>query len=161
MTTATLDSLEVDFRAWLAADSGVAALVGNNAFFTAVAPRLDGYFIGTRVDQKDAMHTTSIGPGHAVQARIVVACCYKGVDPVNDYAQAKAVAQAVKARVNQVNGTWQMGNTWVYQMSIDEQIEGEQGKTETDDPFNFHAGTSSGIQQVQVPVALHYWSPNC
>ena len=159
-----LDTLEQDFRAWLASDQtptvGIAALVGMNVFFTAIPTRANGGFIGTRCARKDAVHTTSIGGGHLALAKIIVSCCFKGADPVADYIAAKAIAQAVKALVNSVNGTWIMGNTKIFALSLDDNIEEGQGDTEKDDEFNFHAGTSSGIQCVRVAVAFHYWSPN-
>ena len=162
------DTLEEDFRAWLAADPTVAGLVTSaaggapvpNVYFTAVPTRVNGGFIGTRCARKDAVHTTSIGGGHLTLAKIVCWCCYKGPDPAANYTQAKAIAQAVKARVNQVNGTWVMGNTTVYNENLADSIEDGQGDTERDDEFSFHAGTSSGIQAVKVAVAFHYWSPN-
>lgn len=164
-----IDTLEEDFRAWLAADgtpiTGVAALVGINVYFTGIPTKIDGGFIGLRCGRKDGVQTTDIGGGKLTLARLTAACCFKGPDPVLNYVNAKQIAQAVKSRVNTANGTWVMGHTTIYFISIDESIEegqgdAAQGDAERDDKFDFHAGMSSGIQHVDVAVAFHYWSPN-
>ena len=155
-----MDTIKQDFRLWLATDASLAGLVGINVFFTAIPTRVDGGYIGTRWPILDAIHTTEAGSGHVTVAKCEVNCCWKGPDPVKNYAQASAIAQAVKARM-QVNGTWLMGQTIVYQVSVDDLPEGEKaGAAEKDDEFSFHAGASSGIQAVKVSVSFHYWSPN-
>ena len=163
-----MDTLEEDFRLWLAQDNtpntGIAALVGINVYFTAVPTNVTGGFIATRVARKDAVRTTQLGGGNLCLAKIIVQCCYKGVDPVANYVDAKAIAQAIKARVNSANGgqngTWVMGNTTLYDITIDDKIEGAEGDTEKDGDFGFQAGASSGIQCINVSVAFHYWNPN-
>jgi hypothetical protein len=158
-----MDTIEEDFRDWLAADdtpvTGIAALVGLNVYFTAIPTKLDGAFIGTKWPQNDRMHTTN-KTGGPVLAKCEVKCCFKGADPVLDYSKAKALAQAVKARVNSADGTWLMGNTKIFSLSIDDRVEGEGGEGTKDKDFLFHAGQSSGIQEVIVPVAFHYWGTN-
>jgi hypothetical protein len=158
------DTLKVDFRKWLASTVANQALVGAppavpSVYFTAVPTTVNGGFIAMRFTKRNDIHSTSKS-GDVVQARAIVACCFKGADPVNDYAKAEAIAQAVKDKVKTADGTWRMGDTIIFQLTIDDRVEGDGGDAEVDQPFNFHAGASSGIQQIDVAVAFHYWSTN-
>lgn len=160
MSDPVVDTVEQDFRLWLAQDTAIRALVDINLYFTAIPTKVTGGFIATRWPTKDGITSTGVRAGRLCEATVIVKCYFKGADPVRNYAEAKKIAQAVRTRVNTANGTWVMGKTTVYQITVDDKAEGDKNDTEIDDKFEFHDGRTGGIQSVDLGVSLHFWNPN-